>query len=529
MATNLATPGVYIEEKSAFPNSVAGIPTSVPAFVGYTQLTKKDGRSLINKPVRINSLTDYINTFGKGIVTKFAIQSADNEDGAVIQVAGKEYKLSPEKPNRFLLFDSIRLYFANGGGTCWIVSAGAYQKDDSTSGTSSKEDKGGKGAPPPVKQESGSSLNSISKKALLDGIQSLIMEEEPSMLIVPETVMLEEADCYAVQQEMLTHCGFKMKNRFAILDVFNGSTARTYDKNDVVNRFREGIGLNQLAYGAAYYPWVHAAVVDSEEIGLSHISNLNDLEDVLSKEADELSPNPKKADEVKNELKRINQKDQDIEKLTQMLNVISPAFKKLIAGIKTHLNILPPAAGMAGVYCMVDNERGIWKAPANVSVNSVSAPTVKITHDDQEDLNVTVTGKSINAIRAFVGDGTTVWGARTLDGNSGDWKYINVRRTITFIEQSIKYAAKKYVYEPNTANTWVLIRSMISSFLGGIWRQGGLVGLTSAEAYDVQVGLGTTMTSNDILDGVMRITVKVAVSRPAEFIVITFQQKMQES
>lgn len=529
MATNLATPGVYIEEKNAFPNTVAGIPTSVPAFVGYTQITKKDGRSLINKPVRINSLTDYVNTFGRGIVTKFNIQSADNEEGAVISVSGKEYKLTPENPSRFLLFDSIRLYFANGGSTCWVVSTGGYLKDNNPAPSPAKDDKGGKGNPPPAKQEGGTELNAISKKALLDGIQALIMEEEPSMLLVPESVMLEEADCFAVQQEMLTHCGFKMKNRFAILDVYNGSRPRTYDKNDVVNRFREGIGLNQLAYGAAYYPWVHASIIDNEEISINYISNLDVLETILSKEADEISSNPKKAEEVKNELKRINQKDQDTEKLTQMLNVISPSFKKLMSGIKTHLNILPPAAGMAGVYCMVDNERGIWKAPANVSVNSVSSPTVKLTHDDQEDLNVTVSGKSINAIRAFVGDGTTVWGARTLDGNSGDWKYINVRRTITFIEQSIKYAAKKYVYEPNTANTWVLIRSMISSFLGGIWRQGGLVGLTSGEAYDVQVGLGSTMTSNDVLDGIMRITVKVAVSRPAEFIVITFQQKMQES
>jgi hypothetical protein len=98
-----------------------------------------------------------------------------------------------------------------------------------------------------------------------------------------------------------------------------------------------------------------------------------------------------------------------------------------------------------------------------------------------------------------------------------------------YIEQSIKFAAKAYVFEPNTSSTWVLIRSMISSFLSNLWTQGGLVGLTPGDAYEVLIGLGSTMTPNDILDGVMRITVKVAVSRPAEFIVITFQQKMQES
>jgi hypothetical protein len=116
-----------------------------------------------------------------------------------------------------------------------------------------------------------------------------------------------------------------------------------------------------------------------------------------------------------------------------------------------------------------------------------------------------------------------------LDGNSQDWRYVNVRRTLIFIEQSIKFAAKAYVYEPNDANTWVLIRSMISSFLNDLWKAGGLVGTTPDQAFSVEVGLGSTMTPNDVLDGVMRINVKVAISRPAEFIVITFQQKMQEA
>ena len=237
----------------------------------------------------------------------------------------------------------------------------------------------------------------------------------------------------------------------------------------------------------------------------------------------------KKAEEIKTELKKLGQADVDVESLSQTLNVVSPAFKKVMQGIRTHLNILPPSAAMAGIYSMVDGERGVWKAPANVSVNSVISPVIKLTHDDQEDLNVTVTGKSVNAIRSFVGEGTKVWGARTLEGNSQDWRYINVRRTITFIEQSIKAAAKAYVYEPNNSGTWVLVRSMISSFLNDIWRQGGLVGLTPGDAYEVLAGIGTTMTPNDVLDGIMRITVKVAVARPAEFIVITFQQKMQES
>ncbi|MCB1937298.1 MAG: phage tail sheath family protein, partial [Nitrosomonas sp.] len=122
-----------------------------------------------------------------------------------------------------------------------------------------------------------------------------------------------------------------------------------------------------------------------------------------------------------------------------------------------------------------------------------------------------------------------VWGARTLDGNSLDWRYINVRRTMIMLEESIKLAAKAYVFEPNVSNTWVTIKSMISNFLTSIWKRGGLAGATPDDAFGVFVGLGETMTPQDILDGVLRVTVLVALSRPAEFIEITFQQQMQKS
>jgi phage tail sheath protein FI len=97
------------------------------------------------------------------------------------------------------------------------------------------------------------------------------------------------------------------------------------------------------------------------------------------------------------------------------------------------------------------------------------------------------------------------------------------------LEESIKLAAKAYVFEPNTANTWVTMRSMINNFLTGIWKRGGLAGASPDEAFSVHVGLGETMTPEDILEGILRITVLVAITRPAEFIEITFQQQMQKS
>jgi phage tail sheath protein FI len=94
------------------------------------------------------------------------------------------------------------------------------------------------------------------------------------------------------------------------------------------------------------------------------------------------------------------------------------------------------------------------------------------------------------------------------------------------IEQTIKNAAQAYVFEPNNANTWASVKSMIINFLTIQWRNGVLAGSTQDDAFLVDVGLGTTMTPTDILEGIMNITIKVAISRPAEFIVITFQQQM---
>ena len=97
------------------------------------------------------------------------------------------------------------------------------------------------------------------------------------------------------------------------------------------------------------------------------------------------------------------------------------------------------------------------------------------------------------------------------------------------LEQSVKAAAKAYVFEPNDSNTWTTMKSMIDSFLYNQWKKGALVGSSPEDAYSVSVGLGATMTPDDILEGILRITVLVAISRPAEFIEITFQQQMQKS
>jgi phage tail sheath protein FI len=149
---------------------------------------------------------------------------------------------------------------------------------------------------------------------------------------------------------------------------------------------------------------------------------------------------------------------------------------------------------------------------------------------DQEDLNVDPgSGKSINAIRSFTGKGTLVWGARTLAGNDNEWRYVSVRRFFNMVEESSKKATAQFVFEPNDANTWVKVRAMIENYLTILWRQGALAGAKPEQAFFVKVGIGQTMTAQDILEGRMIVEIGMAAVRPAEFIILRFMHKMQES
>jgi phage tail sheath protein FI len=191
--------------------------------------------------------------------------------------------------------------------------------------------------------------------------------------------------------------------------------------------------------------------------------------------------------------------------------------------------VLPPSAAIAGVYASVDRDRGVWKAPANVSLAAVIGPVAKVNNDVQEGLNVDPeAGKSINAIRAFSGKGTLVWGARTLAGNDNEWRFISVRRLFNMIEESSRKATGFAVFEPNDLTTWLKVKGTIESFLYSLWERGALAGATPDKAYFVHVGLGKTMTTQDVLEGRMIVEIGVAAVRPAEFIVLRFTHKLQE-
>ncbi|MDQ3112380.1 MAG: phage tail sheath subtilisin-like domain-containing protein [Bacteroidota bacterium] len=507
MASNYKTPGVYIEEKNAFPNSVVEVATAVPAFIGYTEYAVNGTKEIWKQPYRISSLADFHQHFGGAPDYTFAIAPPVAPAASDFQSLGVGYALTQDGGN-YMLYRSMRLFFDNGGGPCYIVAMGKYG-------------------------------DTIDLNAFDEALSLLKREQEPTMIVIPDLMAAPQhavpaADIYTMQGRIIDHCGYTMQSRVAILDVVDG-WLRADSTATPIKNFRGGVTSDFLQYSAAYYPWVYSSVVSPSDVDFRNISEKGkSLIDILEKEVDDNFAkkfiDADKQTSYKTEIAKIGTADAKTATVVHnTLMVISPAYISAMNELRKKLNLLPPSGAMAGVYARVDHSRGVWKAPANVTMASVISPAVNLTSEDQEDLNITLQGKSINAIRSFIGEGTLVWGARTLDGNSQDWRYVNVRRTMIMLEQSVKAACKAYVFEPNDANTWVGVKSMINNFLTGKWKDGALAGAKPDDAFDVQIGLGSTMTANDILDGYMNVTVKVAISRPAEFIVITFQQQMQKS
>lgn len=443
-----STPGVYVEEKSTFPPSIAEVSTAVPAFLGYTA----GGPALT--PTRVATMREFESQFGgaPAWVTKVKL----NSDSSLTVTAA-------DKPP--LLYYSLRLYFDNGGGPCYIVSLG----NQATAAAALADFK--------------------------NGLAALEREDEPTLIVMPDATRLKAADLGQACGAALDHCG-KMKDRFAILDVQEPQTATA---------FRSSVSSDYLSYGAAYTPYVRSALAPAYDEAVVALEGVP---------APAGSPDGTAAPDRLDKLKA-----------TQ-----TALYNRIKAALADERITLPPSGAMAGIYARVDRDRGVWKAPANVAVASAIELTQTFTDEEQGGLNIDpVSGKSINALRSFVGRGTLVWGARTLAGNDNEWRYVPVRRLFIMIEESAQQSTAFAVFEPNDATTWLKVKAMIESYLYGLWERGALAGSKPEAAYFVNVGLGTTMTPQDILEGRMNVEIGIAAVRPAEFIILRFSHKLQEA
>lgn len=180
--------------------------------------------------------------------------------------------------------------------------------------------------------------------------------------------------------------------------------------------------------------------------------------------------------------------------------------------------LVPPGGHIAGIYARTDQETGVHGAPANEVVRGAQGLQVNLTKGEQDVLNP----KGVNCIREFQGRGIRVWGARTTSSDP-EWKYINVRRLFLYIKQSIDEGTQWAVFEPNDEDLWARIEQTIEQFLTTVWRDGGLMGSSTDEAFYVKCDR-STMTQDDIDNGRLICEIGVAPVKPAEFVIFRISQ-----
>lgn len=563
------TPGVYVEEIAKLPPSVAEVATAVPAFIGYTETGPADTAD--PAIVRLATMLEYETAFGGPQPVSFKviqpIDAAGNPtDNPTVEL------VTPT--SAFSQYYAVSHYFRNGGGPCYVVSVGNYQ---ATPGKKRFED--GLAA---LEKEDEPTLIVLTDAACLLSpgdyydlcgtalAQCKKLGDRFTILDVAQkegrgdwqgfrdNASLSINLMYGAAYHPYLQTSLSYRYTDPSVDVTRvpptaqtaSGTLKLGDNNGITVSFT-GAGTSTpgvaVTFGRKTYGPDFTVADDTLTIIDANSKTATDI--VTEWNTWKQTPGNKPAgfDIVASGDGSSVVAEADVPKtpvpLTgggggggtpETLAAIksggkgTAVYNRVKAALDDQRVVLPPSAAMAGIYARVDREQGVWKAPANTGVLAVLGPVTKITDDDQDRLNVDATaGKSINAIRAFTGKGTLVWGARTLAGNDNEWRYVSVRRLFITIEESTKKASAFAVFEPNDQSTWLKVKAMIESYLYGLWQQGALAGSKPEDAYYVHVGLGTTMTPQDVLEGRMIVEIGVAAVRPAEFIVLRFSHKMQ--
>jgi uncharacterized protein len=185
-----------------------------------------------------------------------------------------------------------------------------------------------------------------------------------------------------------------------------------------------------------------------------------------------------------------------------------------------------PSAVAAAAYGTTDQQRGIWKAPANIPVQGVLGLSASLTLREMGELHDPEEGSPVNLVRSIHGRGIYLWGARTLDSDL-QWRYVNVRRLVSHVETSLRNRSMFAVFEPNSLRTWIIVKGVCESFLKELWEAGGLAGAQQAEAFTVHVGVGETMTQADVDEGRMVVQIQLAPKQPLEFITLKIYHQVQ--
>ncbi|WGK64117.1 phage tail sheath family protein [Croceiramulus getboli] len=360
------------------------------------------------------------------------------------------------------LYEQVRMFFANGGQACYVGSIGNFEAACTDA-----------------------SVETLQKYR--DLLEQSATIADISLISIADAVYLPRGKREQLQETLLRHCA--EHQRFGVLDLPKGNSTNWSAK---LNKFRSGLAAEHRELGAAYYPWLRSHYTkDLDAATLQALLQLpfSDPEILVNGEAI----------------------------TTAQLVADASKMQQIQHKIKAKRITLAPSGAALGIYARVDQQRGVWKAPANVTVLSIQRPAIPLNSQAQHSLVNDPQGMSINPMVSFPGRGHRVWGAKTLASNHSEKRYLNVVRTLQMIKRSIDQALTAYAFEPNTAATWLAVEGSVHNFFDHLWRQGALQGSKTEEAFFVKIGLGETMSQQDIDNHRMILQYGLAFVRPAEF------------
>jgi phage tail sheath protein FI len=545
MALNINTPGVYIQELPAMPGGITGVPTSVAAFVGATEAGP------VNTPAFISSWASYQQQFGN---------------------------LSWQA----MVPWAVHAFFAEGGSCCWVVRAADAAQASAASLctgplTVHAASPGLWGNALHVMiGNAGSDSAPAATEAPVFSLSVLLDASISNDPAGPFALLHDYVQANGLAAQVIQGVGGAVDGKaWYLLERFNGLTstnlaqqvAETVNAQSIFVRAKVAPpaagtapqrppngGPMPLAGGEVPQLDVVAATLalDTAET----LSNFAQRISLLATPDTPLATAADGAASIAAQGSLVQSGLQYCQNLGNVFYVVDPPHGLDVPGVlafktgqgtapggnptpltsafgalyypwvfanhpQTGTSVpMPPSGTVLGRYAATDASVGVWSAPAGVSngvLQSVTQLAYPLTDADQDTLNP----QGINCLRHFNNYGNVIWGARTLSADL-DWTYVSVRRLVIYVEQSLAASLQWTVFEVNGLPLWIRVTAEVNNFLSALWRDGGLVGPTATSAYGVTCNESNN-TPQDILDGILNVTVMLAVTHPAEFLVLTLQ------
>jgi uncharacterized protein len=536
-------PGVYVEEIDRGSRPIEGIQTNIAGFVGFTE-TIRNGAEL-GQPMLVTSWNQYMEYFGK-----------ENSDGFT-------------DFNAYLPF-AVNGWFLNGGARCWVVSIGTQlprpaeqtiqpgpdstaltvkttgrrnalqfmlKPEETENGSVKVEVHPGEpramprdtNAPAPVPAEF---FTVVVKRGgeELDRYENLTMNRDVATEVGDYVVTALAASEY-VNVLDLTERGLPLARRPQD-GQYEVAPPPTLPTQESLSRYVQGIrddrsGIQGLFEIDEITMLACPDLMRVYQAGLMDEDQVHGIMELMISLCENAAPNPPNRmvvldpppDRVKPQ-QVASWLDNDFNRRSMFAALYYPWIKVPNPRNGGKPILVPPCGHMLGVWSRTDETRGVYKAPANETPRGVIGLSYDCNFREQELLNP----KGINCIRTFPNRGIKIWGARTLvEPEKTEWRYISVRRLMSYIEKSIELGTQWVVFEPNDEDLWARVRRTVNNFLERLWREGALFGASPEQAFYVKCD-ETLNTPDTMILGRLYIEVGVCPVRPAEFVIFRISQ-----